>query len=125
MPEMAKLVVVAAVPVALVKVKVVRVEEAVERNPFSKARVVEVACSLVESLVKGQGSPAAVEGHTVRQSPARQIVSEAKAVEVALVVVLLVAVKVVRVEDEFETKPLPKFMVVEVDCSPVPKVRKG
>src|SRR5687768_14325075 len=53
----AKLVVVAEVPVALVKLKVVSVEEAVERKPFRKARVGEVACSLVPSLVKGQDMP--------------------------------------------------------------------
>jgi hypothetical protein len=49
----AKLVVVAAVPVALEKVKLVRVEEAVERKPFKNARVVEVAFSPVPSLVNG------------------------------------------------------------------------
>jgi len=32
----------------------VRVDDAVEINPFRNARVVEVACSLVESLVNGQ-----------------------------------------------------------------------
>ena len=34
-----------------------RVEEAVERKPLSRARVVEVACSFVESLVKGKVKP--------------------------------------------------------------------
>lgn len=38
-----KLVVVAEVPVAVLKVKSVRVEDAVERKPFRKPRVVEVA----------------------------------------------------------------------------------
>jgi hypothetical protein len=37
------------------------VEEAVERKPFVKARVVEVAFSLVESLVKGKVKPGALE----------------------------------------------------------------
>ena len=49
-----KEVVVADVPVAVVKVKLVKVEDAVERKPFKKARVVEVAFSLVESLVHGK-----------------------------------------------------------------------
>ena len=35
------------------KVKSESVEEAVERKPLRKARVVEVACSLVPSLVNG------------------------------------------------------------------------
>ena len=50
----AKLVVVAEVVVELVARKLVRVEEAVERNPFKKARVVEVASSLVESFNQGK-----------------------------------------------------------------------
>lgn len=52
-PVRARLVVVAEVVVALVIKASVKVEEAVERNPLSKARVVEVACSLVESLLNG------------------------------------------------------------------------
>jgi hypothetical protein len=50
----ARLVVVAEVPVAIVKVKLVRVEDAVERKPFWNERVVEVACSPVESLLNGK-----------------------------------------------------------------------
>jgi hypothetical protein len=53
-PETNKLVVVALVPVALAKLKLVSVDDAVERKPFKNARVVEVACSLVPSLVKGK-----------------------------------------------------------------------
>ena len=46
-----------------------RVEEAVERKPFKKARVVEVAFSLVESLVKGKESPFPPDvGQEVRHS---------------------------------------------------------
>ena len=43
-----------------------RVEEAVERSPFRKARVVEVACSLVPSLVNIQGMPQPAQLLTVR-----------------------------------------------------------
>lgn len=50
----AKLVVVAAEPVALEKLKLVRVDEAVETKPPEKSSVVEVACSLVPSLVNGK-----------------------------------------------------------------------
>jgi hypothetical protein len=57
MPEIASPVVVADVPVAVVKVKDERVEEAGARKPLRKARVVEVACSLVESLVNGKLNP--------------------------------------------------------------------
>ena len=49
-----RLVEVAEVVVPWVAEKAWRVEEAVDRKPFRKASVVEVACSLVESLVKGQ-----------------------------------------------------------------------
>ena len=49
----AKLVVVAEVPVAVEKVKSVRVEEAVEMKPLRKARVVEVAFSPVPKVVNG------------------------------------------------------------------------
>lgn len=45
--------VVALVVVELVAVKVVRVEEAVETKPLLNSKVVEVAFSPVESLVKG------------------------------------------------------------------------
>ena len=48
-----------ALPVTRRDVAVVeaRVEEAVERKPFKKARVVEVAFSLVPSLVQGKIKP--------------------------------------------------------------------
>ena len=52
-PVMARLVVVAEVPVALVKEKVERVEEAVEMKPLLNSRVVEVAFSPVESFTNG------------------------------------------------------------------------
>ena len=38
-----------------------RVEEAVEINPFKNARVVDVACSLVESLVNGHANEAELD----------------------------------------------------------------
>ena len=53
-PPVERAVVVALVPVALVKVKVERVDEAGARKPLRSARVVEVDCSLVPSLVKGK-----------------------------------------------------------------------
>ena len=53
-PEIAKPVVVALVPVAEVKENVVRVEDAGAKKPLSRARVVEVANSFVESLVNGK-----------------------------------------------------------------------
>ena len=59
-PDTYKSVLVAAVPVAFWNVKLVRVVEAVEIKPLRKARVVEVACSLEESLVNGQAIPPAL-----------------------------------------------------------------
>ena len=44
---------------------------------------------------------------------------------VALVVVELVAIKSVSVDEAVETNPFKNAMVVEVDCSPVPKVTNG
>ena len=61
----------------------------------------------------------------MRQSPFKQTVPEANVVVVALVVVEFVAVKFWRVEEALEMKPLPNWRVVEVDCSPVPKVLNG
>lgn len=46
-------------------------------------------------------------------------------VEVALVVVEFVAMKSVRVEDALEINPEAKFMVVEVEFSPVPNLVNG
>ena len=86
------MVVVALVVVELEAKKLVRVEEAVEIKPLRNSRVVEVACSFVESLVKGKANVRAA-GQPVRQSPVRQIVPEENVVEVAFVVVELVAVK--------------------------------
>ena len=54
---MAREVVVALVVVERVMMASVKVEEAVEMKPWRKAKVVEVACSLVPSLVKGQEIP--------------------------------------------------------------------
>ncbi len=96
-------VVVAPVPVAFVKVKVESVDEAGARKPFRKARVVEVACSLVPSFVNGQEKVDAA-GNEVRQSPERQKVVAARFVEVAFVVVPFVAVKDWRVEEPVARK---------------------
>ena len=52
-PEIAKPEVVAEVPVAVVKLKDVRVEEAPETKPLEKTRVVVVACSPVPKVVNG------------------------------------------------------------------------
>ena len=60
MPVIAREVVVAFVVVDLVMMASVRVEEAVEMKPFKNARVVEVACSLVESLVNGKAKVVAL-----------------------------------------------------------------
>lgn len=83
---------VAEVPVAVENRKSVRVEEAVEMKPFRNARVVDVACSLERSLVKGQEKELAV-GHEVRQSPDRQKLVVDRFVVVAFVVVLFEALK--------------------------------
>ena len=135
-PEVVRVVAASDVPVALVKVKVERVEEAGARKPFKRARVVLVACSLVESLVHGQEKVEAA-GNEVRQSPESQKVLAASEVVVAFVVVELEAVKLWRVvepvtrsvelivEEAFETKPLFKASVVEVPISPVPSLVNG
>ena len=52
-PETASEVVVASVPVAEVKVKVVRVEDAPEIKPLPKTRVVEVEFSVVPRVLNG------------------------------------------------------------------------
>ena len=77
----------------LVTKRVERVDEAVERKPFRKARVVEVACSFVESLENGKAKEEDRVGQAVRQSPVKQRVEAARLVEVALVVVPFEAVK--------------------------------
>ena len=80
----------------------VNVEEAVERKPFKNARVVEVACSLVASLVNGQENvieplPQPLQLVTVRlpmlATFARRLVVEAKLETYRLVVVALVVVE--------------------------------
>jgi hypothetical protein len=117
--ETYKSVEVAEVVVALVAVKRVSVDEAVETKPLLNSRVVEVAFSPLESFTNGkENPPAEATGQALLQSPAKQIVSEAKLVEVALVVVALVATNLVKVEDAVETKPLLNSRVVEVACSP-------
>lgn len=92
-PETARLVVVALVVVELAAVKLVRVDEAVERKPFRNASVVEVACSPEPSLVKGKPKLEPAAGQEVRQSPVKHNVLAAKVVEVAFVVVAFCAVK--------------------------------
>ena len=70
-----------------------RVEEAVETMPLVKRRVVDVACSLVESLVQFQGT----EGQADLQSLEIQTLVVAKSVVVALVPVALRNVKFCKV----------------------------
>jgi hypothetical protein len=94
--ETARLVVVAWEVVAFVAVNVVIVDEAVDTKPLLNSRVVDVAFSPVPRVLNGKAKVPAV-GQVVRQSPARQIVPEAKVVEVALVVVLFAAVKFCKV----------------------------
>ena len=137
MLETARLVVVAWVVVALTAVKFCKVvdpatrseeltvEEASERKPLYKPITVEVACSPPACFVNGQGRPTAAVGHELLQSPERQKVVAARLVEVALVVVALVAMKVERVEDAVETKPLLNSRMVVVAFSPVPSLVKG
>ena len=55
--EMWRVVEVALVVVALSESRELMVVDAVEIKPSRKASLVEVACSLVESLVKGQAIP--------------------------------------------------------------------
>lgn len=99
-PETARLVVVAFVVVELLAVKLVRVEDAVDKNPFKNASVVEVACSLDESFVNGkENPPAEATGHALLQSPDKQRVETARFVEVAFVVVEFCAVKFWKVEE--------------------------
>ena len=88
-----------------------RVDDAVEMIPLVKRRVVEVAFSPVDRVVKLKGAV----GHVVLQvSPVRQRVVTAKVVEVALVVVELVAVKDWRVDDPLRVRlvavPVVKLM---------------
>ena len=89
-------VVVAAVPVALVKLKVVSVEEALETKPAPKFMVVEVDCSPVPRVLNGYAKVEAA-GKAERQSVPIQRVLVARVVEVALVVVEFIAVKFWRV----------------------------
>ena len=136
------MVVVALVVVALVAKRSVMVDDAVEIKPFKNARVVEVACSLVESLVKGQEKDILAVGQADLQSWEIQSVVKSplvanKVVEVALVEVELDAVKFWRVEDPatnklelmveeaLEKKPLSNARVVEVAFSPDARVVKG
>ena len=119
---------VASVVVPLVIRASLRVEEAVERKPFKKARVVEVAFSLVESLVKGKAKPGEEEREPlvrVRLEPTVRALKEpsapmygilerreeavtARLVVVAWEVVALEAVKFCKVEE-----PLTRRLVME------------
>ena len=59
--------------VLFVAKKLVSVEDAVEINPLSKAKVVEVAFSPVPRVVNGNSKEPPLEvGQLVRQSPERQ-----------------------------------------------------
>lgn len=124
----------------MAKVKSVRVEDAVERNPFRKASVVEVACSFVESLVNGHENviepapPQPVQDVTVRlpivATLALKFVVEARLetkrlVEVAWSERKVVAVVEARVEEAIERKPPWKLRMLEVACSPEPREKKG
>jgi hypothetical protein len=89
-----RLVVVAWVPVAREKVKFVRVDEAFERKPLLKARVVEVEFSPVPRVVNGKANddPPAV-GQVVRQiSPVKQTVVEVRVGMVTLPVKPFIAI---------------------------------
>lgn len=101
-------------PVAFEKVKSVRVEEAVARKPLRNARVVEVACSLVESLVNGKAKLIEKVGQEARQSLERHKVPVAKVVEVAFVVVELLAVNDCKVVEALRKvwAPLQELAVV-------------
>ncbi len=106
-PVTAKLVAVALVMRVVARVvEPVKVEEAKERKPFWKERVVEVAFCPVPSVVQGKAKEEPLPvGQVVRHvSPVRQSVVAAKVVEVALVVVELVAVKFCRVVELIASK---------------------
>lgn len=127
MPEMAKPVVVAAVPVAFVKRKLVSVEEAVEINPSKKAKVVDVAFSPELKVVNGKSKLEPPAPHPVQLPTvilpkmallALRLVVEARPdiyreVVVAAEPVALVKVKACKVEEEVTRR----FVVVALPPS--------
>lgn len=92
-------VVVAFVPVAFLKVRSWKVEEALEKRPFVKPTTVEVETKLGKT-VKGK-VPDPPVGQAVLQSPPIQTVVAEIEVVVALVEVEFRAVKFCRVEEPF------------------------
>jgi hypothetical protein len=112
-----KSVVVAEVPVALSKVKLVNVEDAVEIRPLVKTIVVEVETSPVESAVKGNGL-----GQALSQSPSIQRLLKLPVVEKKLVVVAEVPVAVVNCNVwtvvEALAKSPPVTVMRSLDASP-------
>jgi hypothetical protein len=123
--EMYKLVVVAEVPVALAKVNIVSVDDALDTKPLPKTRVVEVESSLVPSLVNGKAKLIEKVGQALLQSPETQRLFVAKSDVVADVPVAVENKKLVRVEDAEDTNPLPKTRIVEVESSFVPSFTNG
>src|SRR3990167_3626699 len=135
MPEIARPVVVADVPVAVVKVKDESVDEAGSRKPLRNARVVEVAFSPELRVVNGKTKPGADErvplvkvrfAPTVRGTNAplgeaygiwEESEVTARLVVVACVVVALVPVKLCRVVDP-TTKRAPAPLKDEVAVLP-------
>jgi len=103
----------------------VRVESVAERLarfwPRAMPEMVEFWSWLLPMVVVETRPPEPLEARRVLA------VSEetARLVVVAWVVVAFVAVKVVRVEEALEIKPLPNWSVVDVEFSPVPKVLNG
>ena len=97
------------------------------KSPWSPSAISEAAIEVPRVVWRSpEETVRPVPTSSSNLSPAKWKKEEMwKSVVVADVVVELVAVNVVRVDDALETKPAPKFMVVEVDCSPVPSVRKG
>ena len=78
-----------------------RVDDAVDKNPFRKARVVEVACSLVESLVQFHGASGQAD---LQLFEIQRLVVE-RLVVVAEVPVADWKVKFWRVEEELAKSP--------------------
>ena len=115
-----KLVVVAAVPVAEVKVRPWRVETPATARVPVKLAAEEMVCPLMSPVVKAAKveAPATFKVPPIEVLPVVRVVEKrlvelavpAKlVVEVALVVVLLSPVKLARVEEALETKPLLKY----------------
>lgn len=109
-PVIEKLVVVAWAVVAFVAVKFWKVDEL-----LTSKLVIELKTEVSEPI-----KPVLARTIVVDAIPETK-----REVEVALVVVALVAMKVERVEDAVETKPLLNSRVVVVAFSPVPSLVKG